>query len=144
MGKKGGKDKKKNVISEDDFDNGNKKNKSNIKIPEKQIIVQDYPTSINIKDSQIYLTIRGKPNAKNTQVTNVDDEAIGIAIQAQPVDGAANEELQAYFKNVFGLKKSDLWLEKGATNKNKIICLNNVNQGFTGKEILEIQESEIN
>ena len=143
MGKKGGKDKKKNIAYDEEENYDNKK-KSNQIITEKVAVYQEYPQSIKLKDSQIYFSIRGKPNAKTTQITNVDDDAIGVAINAQPIVGAANEELLSYFKNVFSVKKSEVWLDKGATNKNKIIVLNNVSQGFTGKEIYEILESEIN
>ena len=66
------------------------------------------PNCITQKNNLIYLAIRGKPNSKHNSITSIDDESIGISIACQPVDGAANKELQEYLALVLGVKKSQV------------------------------------
>ena len=66
------------------------------------------PNSITQNNNLIYLTIRGKPNSKFNSITSIDDESIGISIASQPVDGAANKELQDYLALILGVKKSQV------------------------------------
>jgi uncharacterized protein (TIGR00251 family) len=53
----------------------------------------------------------------------ISDEYIAVNVKAPPVDGKANKAIIDYFADVFGTSKRDVCLEKGQTNKNKIISL---------------------
>lgn len=45
-------------------------------------------------------------------LTDVSEEAVGVAIAAPPTDGEANAELLRYLSKVLELKKSEVSLEK--------------------------------
>lgn len=50
--------------------------------------------------------ILAKPNAKNTKVTEVNEEFIGVSIAAAPREGEANDEVSQYMAALLGCKKS--------------------------------------
>lgn len=81
------------------------------------------PQSIYKRSSRIYLIVRAKPGSKREGICSMDDEEISICIRAPPVDGKANIALISYISGIFDLSKSDIVLEKGGTNKNKLISI---------------------
>lgn len=58
------------------------------------------------------LQVLAKPGAKSNGITGIEEEGVGVQINARPVDGEANSELVNYISKVFGLKKSEISLEK--------------------------------
>ncbi|XP_042608713.1 UPF0235 protein C15orf40 homolog [Cyprinus carpio] len=67
-----------------------------------------------VKDGTITIAIHAKPGAKQNAVTDVSEEAVGVAIAAPPTDGEANaDSLLRYFTQVLELKKSQVSLDKG-------------------------------
>lgn len=69
------------------------------------------PVSIS-KDGNIMLQIFAKPGAKTNAITGIDEEGIGVQINARPVDGEANSELVNYMSCLLGLRKTEISLEK--------------------------------
>jgi uncharacterized protein (TIGR00251 family) len=61
---------------------------------------------------------------------------VGICIKAPPVEGQANKAIVVYLADIFGLSKGDVSIEKGMTNKHKIIMLNDCQMEL--EEIYEI------
>jgi len=43
---------------------------------------------------------------------DISDEAVGIAISAPPTEGEANAELVKYLASIFGVRKSDVSLDR--------------------------------
>lgn len=43
---------------------------------------------------------------------DISDEAVGVAISAPPTEGEANTELVKYLASIFGLRKSDVSLDR--------------------------------
>lgn len=100
-----------------------------------QSSVISIPKSIYKKFSRIFLILRAKPGSKRQGISSITEEEISVCIRAPPVDGKANSALVEYFSEIFNISKSDVILEKGGTNKNKLISIVDVH---TEEEVLKI------
>lgn len=69
----------------------------------------------------IRITTQIAPNAKKSEITGVLDDALKIRLQAQPIEGKANEALIRYLADRLGVPKSAVTITHGHTNKRKII-----------------------
>ncbi|HJV73122.1 MAG TPA: DUF167 domain-containing protein [Noviherbaspirillum sp.] len=69
----------------------------------------------------IRITVNIAPNAKKTEITGVLDDALKIRLQAQPIEGKANEALIRYLADVLGVAKSAISITHGHTGRRKII-----------------------
>jgi uncharacterized protein (TIGR00251 family) len=81
------------------------------------------PKCIYKKVDVVYLVVRAKAGSKKEGITEICEEYVGIAVKAQPVDGQANKAIIECLADIFGISKKDVSLERGSTNKNKIISL---------------------
>ncbi|XP_041030734.1 UPF0235 protein C15orf40 homolog isoform X2 [Carcharodon carcharias] len=73
------------------------------------------------KDGSVLVAIHAKPGAKQNAVTDVSEEAVGVAIAAPPSDGEANAELVRYLAKVLELKRSEVVLDKGYRSREKVV-----------------------
>uniref|UniRef100_A0A673G2M1 UPF0235 protein C15orf40 homolog n=1 Tax=Sinocyclocheilus rhinocerous TaxID=307959 RepID=A0A673G2M1_9TELE len=92
-----------------------------------------------VKDGTITIAIHAKPGAKQNAVTDVSEEAVGVAIAAPPTDGEANAELLRYLSKVLELKKSEVSLDKGSKSREKVI---RVTAAVSQEEILKKLRTE--
>jgi uncharacterized protein len=69
----------------------------------------------------IRLTVNITPNAKRTEVIGVLDDALKIKLQAQPIEGKANEALVRYLSDVLNVARRDIQITHGLTSKRKTI-----------------------
>jgi len=89
------------------------------------------PVILN-KDGNVAIKIQAKPGAKCNNVTDISDEAIGIAISAPPTEGEANTELVKYLASIFGVRKSDVSLDRGSRSRQKVVVVS----GITTDQVL--------
>lgn len=76
------------------------------------------------KFGNIVLKILAKPGSKLNGITGVTAEGeIEVKISAPPVDGEVNVELISYLSKLFGVRKSDVSLEKGSRNRYKTVMI---------------------
>jgi uncharacterized protein (TIGR00251 family) len=69
---------------------------------------------IHRRGNFIVIPVQAKPNARNSQVTDVNSEFIGIQIAAPPHDGEANKELCSFLASLLpGVKKRDVSVKPG-------------------------------
>ena len=61
------------------------------------------------------------PNAKKTEVVGVLDDALKLKLQAQPIEGKANEALVKYLAKALGVPRSAVAITHGQTNRKKLI-----------------------
>jgi uncharacterized protein (TIGR00251 family) len=61
------------------------------------------------------------PNAKKTEVIGLHDDALKIRLQAQPIEGKANEALARYIADRLGVPKTSVLITHGHTNKRKVL-----------------------
>lgn len=65
------------------------------------------------------LAVRAQPGARKAGVTGEQAGALKVAITAPPEDGRANQALIEFLRDWLGLKRSQIELVRGATNRNK-------------------------
>ena len=80
--------------------------------------------------SQAWLTAAGTglrlqvlvgPNARKSEIIGVQDGALKIKLQAQPVEGKANEALVRFLAERLDLPRKAIELTRGATSRNKTV-----------------------
>ncbi|XP_011875365.1 PREDICTED: UPF0235 protein C15orf40 homolog [Vollenhovia emeryi] len=91
------------------------------------------------KDGNVAIKIQAKPGAKCNNVTDISDEAVGIAISAPPTEGEANAELVKYLASVFGVRKSDVSLNRGSRSRQKVVVVS----GTTADQVLAKLKGEM-
>lgn len=69
----------------------------------------------------IRLAVQITPNAKRSEVIGLLEDALKIRLQAQPIEGKANEALIRYIADMLDVPKSAVCITHGHTNKRKII-----------------------
>lgn len=75
------------------------------------------------RNGNIRLTIIVKPNAKQTGITDISEEGVGVQVAAPPSEGEANAELVRFLSNLLGLRKSDVSVDKGQRSRKKTILI---------------------
>jgi uncharacterized protein (TIGR00251 family) len=69
----------------------------------------------------VRLVLQITPNAKKTEVVGVLDDALKLKLQAQPIEGKANEALVKYLAKTLGVPRSAVAITHGKTGKKKLI-----------------------
>jgi uncharacterized protein (TIGR00251 family) len=69
----------------------------------------------------IRLAVQITPNAKKSEVIGLLDGALKIRLQAQPIEGKANDALVRYIADALDVPKSAVLITHGHTNKRKIL-----------------------
>lgn len=69
----------------------------------------------------VRLAVQVVPNAKKTEVVGVLGEALKVKLQAQPIEGKANEALIKWLAKSLGVNRSAVVIASGLTNKKKLI-----------------------
>jgi uncharacterized protein (TIGR00251 family) len=71
--------------------------------------------------SGVRIAVKISPNAKQTGVVGVLDDALKLKLQAQPVEGKANAALVNYLAKVLSVPSSAVTITHGHTNKRKLV-----------------------
>ncbi|MDB5762732.1 MAG: hypothetical protein JWQ21_1727 [Herminiimonas sp.] len=61
------------------------------------------------------------PNAKKSEISGLFDDSLKIRLQAQPIEGKANDALIRYIAGLLDIPKSAIAIAHGATGKRKIL-----------------------
>ena len=69
----------------------------------------------------VRIAVQITPNAKKTEVIGVLDDALKLKLQAQPIEGKANEALVKFLAGALSVSKSAVTITHGLTNKRKLI-----------------------
>jgi hypothetical protein len=67
----------------------------------------------------LVLQVQIQPRASSDAIAGVLGDRLKIRLTAAPVEGKANEHLIAYLARLFGVPKSQVILERGASSKHK-------------------------
>jgi uncharacterized protein len=78
----------------------------------------------------VTLAVRAQPGAKRTATAGIYGEGsaaqLKVAVQAQPVEGRANEALAAFLADVFELQKNAVELKSGTLSRSKVFLLRGI------------------
>lgn len=69
----------------------------------------------------VRLAVQITANAKKTEVIGVLDDVLKLKLQAQPIEGKANEALIRFLSDRLSLPRSAITLTHGQTNKRKLL-----------------------
>lgn len=72
------------------------------------------------------LAVRAQPGARKNAVLGEHAGALKVSVTAPPEDGRANEAIVEVLKDWFGVKRSQVELLSGATNRNKVFLIRGV------------------
>jgi uncharacterized protein (TIGR00251 family) len=72
------------------------------------------------------LAVRAQPGAKKNGVKGERAGALVVAVTAPPEDGRANEALVEVLKDWLGVRRSQVELISGKTNRNKVFLVRDV------------------
>jgi len=71
--------------------------------------------------SGVRLSVRITPNAKKSEVLGILDDALKIKLQAQPIEGKANEALVRFIAERLALPRRAIVITHGHLNKHKLL-----------------------
>ena len=69
----------------------------------------------------IRLALQITPNARKTEVIGVLDDTLKLKLQAQPIEGKANEALVNFLAKTLGVPRSAVTITHGHTSKKKLV-----------------------
>jgi uncharacterized protein (TIGR00251 family) len=75
----------------------------------------------SVLPGRLRLAVQITPNAKKTEVIGVLDDALKLKLQAQPVDGKANDALIAFLATTLGVARGAVTITHGLTSRKKLI-----------------------
>lgn len=101
------------------------------------------PQAINIdKNGDFSIKVLAKPGSKENGITGISEEGVEVKISAPPLDGEANTELISYLSKLFGIRKSDLTLDRGSRSRTKTVTVSK-DSGLTIDKMNELLKSNI-
>jgi len=71
----------------------------------------------------IVFCLKVTPNAAKNQVKEIWNDLLKVQIKAAPSDGVANQELTNFFAKMFSVKKQQVEIISGTTNRIKKVRL---------------------
>lgn len=84
------------------------------------------PSVLHETKEGVILHVRVSPNAAQSKIIGLYENALKISLQAPPVDGAANQELIRFLANMFGFPKSQIKIIRGETSRTKQILFHGI------------------
>jgi uncharacterized protein len=85
------------------------------------------------------LSVRAQPGARKAGVSGEQAGALKVAVTAPPEDGRANQAVTELLRDWLGLKRSQVELAAGATNRNKQFLI----RGVTVEELRAMIEERL-
>jgi len=85
------------------------------------------------------LAVRAQPGARKNAVLGEQAGALKVSVIAPPEDGRANAALVEVLRDWLGLKRSQVELAGGATNRNKVFLI----RGVTAEQLAQIITSKL-
>jgi uncharacterized protein len=69
----------------------------------------------------VRLAVQVSPNAKKSEIVGILDDMLKIRLQAQPIEGKANEALTRFIADLLQVPKTAVCLTHGQSNKRKML-----------------------
>lgn len=81
----------------------------------------NHPWCSALAGGGVRIAVHIAPNAKRTEVLGVFDDALKIRLQAQPIEGKANDALVKFLAGALDVARSSVTITHGHTNKRKLV-----------------------
>lgn len=98
------------------------------------------PRKYQLHDGQkgAAIAIRVTPRASKNEITEIrSDGTVKVHLTAPPVEGQANEVLLKFLSKILGVSQSRLEIVAGATGRDKIVSVLDMDADSVHKKILE-------
>ena len=92
-------------------------------------------TFLREADGHLLLRVHAQPGASRTRIVGEHGDCLKIAVQAPPVDGAANEALCQFLAETLAIPARDVFLQKGSSGRKKVFCLRGVARAEAEKKL---------
>ncbi|KAK4343644.1 hypothetical protein RND71_036738 [Anisodus tanguticus] len=79
-----------------------------------------------VPPSSVAITIHAKPGSKQATITDMNEHAVGVQIDAPAKDGEANAALLEYMSSVVGVRKRQVSIGSGSKSRDKVIIVEDV------------------
>jgi uncharacterized protein len=76
-----------------------------------------YSYEVNTMTVSVYV----QPGAKSTEIAGLHDGMLKIRLNSQPIDGCANDALQRYIAQLFGVPVRQVTLVRGEKSRRKTL-----------------------
>jgi len=86
-------------------------------------------------EKQVKIVVRVQPNARQNEILGFKDDVLHLKIAAPPVKGKANQELTKFLSDILGISKSSLTIEKGITERKKVIGIHGLTQSQVTEQL---------
>ncbi|MBX7105999.1 MAG: DUF167 domain-containing protein [Gemmataceae bacterium] len=97
------------------------------------------PIEIRDHTEGVTFEVRVQPGAKKSRILGENEGVLRLAVNAPPVDGAANETVVEFLRDVWGLRRSQIEIISGFKSRGKRILV----RTFDPTMITTIQDSGI-
>jgi uncharacterized protein len=84
---------------------------------------------IDRREDGVYLRVRVQPRASRNQALPGPDGTLRVALMAPPVEGAANQALEAYLAKALGVAKSSVAVVSGLKSRDKTVRFRHADPG---------------
>jgi hypothetical protein len=88
-----------------------------------------------VEKEQVRIRVQVKPNAAQNGIVGFNGGVLHIRIAAPAVKGKANQELIKFLSNILGTSKSNLTIEKGTTDRRKVISISQLPRDQVMKQL---------
>jgi uncharacterized protein len=78
---------------------------------------------VSESDGRVLVEVHVVPRASRSAVVGEHDGRLKVALEAPPVDGAANQALVRFFADALGLRQRDVEIVRGHTSRQKCVAL---------------------
>jgi uncharacterized protein (TIGR00251 family) len=78
---------------------------------------------ISVQGERVIVEVHVVPRAAKSAVIGLHDGRLKVALAAPPVDGAANEELIAFFAAALGIPRRAVELLRGEKSRQKTLAI---------------------
>lgn len=88
--------------------------------------IEDLKKCYSFKDAKIILAVLIQANSKKNEIQGFHDNKLKLRIHSPPVDGKANKEIIKFLSQIFAIKKNQLEIIKGHTEKVKLLQISDL------------------
>lgn len=82
--------------------------------------------TLSERGGELRVAVIVKPRSSRSAILGAHDGALSVALNAPPVDGAANAELVKLLARALSVRKSDVTIASGQTGRRKLVDISGI------------------
>ncbi len=93
--------------------------------------------------AEALITVHVRPGAKQNQISGYAAGVLRLRVAAPAVEGKANETLIRYLAELFGVRRTDVTIARGAKSREKLIKIEGLEQGDVEASVTRLVPSQV-